>query len=1161
MWTEDQTDAIEAKGGSFLVSAAAGSGKTAVLVQRTIGLLADDKEPVPANKLLIVTFTRAAAAEMRMRLEKALGVLIRENPGNDALRRQSILLSQASIGTMHGFCAETIRNYFHELDISPGFKIITDKQEEELKRRAVEEAIENMLSQEAGERLGDAFSADRDDGGLANAVLELYGYMSSHPFPSRWLSDMAKQYRIEAGVGESPWGRIILHYTVNAAEHCIGLMNTARETVMIDSKLEKAFIPLIENECSEAEAVLKAAKSGDWQVTYEAVKSCSFARMPSVRGYADNPLKIYVQALRTEWKETVEKKLKFLFPTGEEGCREEFALVGDIVDALSQITEDFARRYREKKEEKDFFDYNDLEHKMIELLVDSQGNRTKAAIEISGDYDRIMIDEFQDINAVQELIFKSVSRDESNLFMVGDVKQSIYGFRQAMPEIFIKTRDSYDKYSRKEKNSPAYIVLGKNFRSRKNVTQSVNFVFSQIMHKETGDIEYNREEELVYGASYPEKEGCQTEIHIVKQEDDESVTQAEGRRIAAAIWEMINTGFTVSGRDGERPVEFKDFCILLRSANAHAHDYAAALQKQGIPARATIMGGFFAAREIGVMLSFLRIISNPNQDIPLLTVLLSPIYGFSHDYMLRLRMENPDKTLYAALLQAEDELCKRVIEDIAYYRAACVTLSSNSFIELLYGKTGYLDMVLAMDEGESRLANLQLLQKYARDYEQSGYNGISGFTKFMDRLQENRSDLQAAEAGTNIENSVSIMSVHKSKGLEFPVCIVAGCNRKKRVNTDQVLLHPELGLGIMLPGSEIGVKYRTVSREAVALDNNRRESAEEMRILYVAMTRAKEKLIMISTLKKPEDELAKLASKITHDGISNFAAANSKSFAEWILMCALRHPDGKILREMAGADASIIDDSFKTPWKFVLKDAVSEIHVEIKAETLAEPDMGLYKKIEAAAEYTYTHEGETSIPTKVTASSIAAKEHKTQWTQPLSRPAWLSAKGLTPAERGTALHDYMQYSDFQKAAADPDGELSRLVSDGFLTAEQGGAVNISHIKRFFQSDVGKRILKSKEVEKERRFIVEIPANDVMESNNSTDCMVVLQGAVDCTFIEDGKLHIIDFKTDRIQCVSELLELYTAQILLYAKAMKEVTGLEVGDCILYSMHLDEYVLTK
>lgn len=1158
-WTEAQADAISARKGSVLVAAAAGSGKTAVLVQRAIERLTDPERPTRADRMLIVTFTKAAAAEMRARLERRLYEMLREHPENGLLRRQSILLSQAHIGTVDSFCAEMVREFFHVLEIAPEFKIVSDKQREDLTQEALNETLSDAFETSAFERLADAFTGERDDRRLSAMILQLYEFMQSHPFPESWLEEKTEMFAEPGPIETTPWGRVLLRYAAETAEHCIRVLSAAvREAEhCADEKLSGAFLPALQGDLALAERVRSLAQADSWDELSQFLQTLTFPRRGTLRGYEEDRLKERLELLRGEAKGALQE-LRELFSSDGEACEEELRCTYPLLCDLKRLTLDFSQRYEEKKREKGFLDYSDLEHLAIRLFLQEDGERTSAAREVSRRFDEIMIDEYQDINEVQDSLFRAISQNGENLFMVGDVKQSIYGFRRAMPEIFLRCRRSFPSYDRTLDRYPAAIVLDRNFRSRNSVTDSVNFVFSRLMSRDMGDIDYTGEEQLVCGAAYPEKDDCETELLLLEREAGMPAEEAEASAIARRIREMLADGFTVCEGGEERPAHYGDFCILLRSANKYAHRYAQELVKRGIPAKASITGGFFAAPEVAVMLSLLRVVDNPNQDIPLLAVLMSPIYGFTADDMAALRLENRDIPLYLSLLRAagEEKRCAQVVSDIARYRAVAATMPSDAFVSFLYGKTGYADLVLAMEDGEGRLSNLHLLQRYAREYEASGYNGISGFVRFLDRLRQSDSDLQAAEAPAGEEHMVRIMSIHKSKGLEFPVCIVAGCGRNFITDHSDVLLHPELGLGVKLRDPILPARFTTAAREAIRLETARNEASEELRVLYVAMTRAKEKLILVGSGSGLQRALPKLAAQVTEQGISPYAVRSVRNAAHWLLLCALNHPDGAVLRQMAGAEETPVCREGYTPWKISLETCKpEELPAEAAAAELpADPEPELLERLKQQVNYCYPYENQQGIPAKVSASKLTAGQAEEQWRS-LPRPAWLGEKGLTPAERGIALHDYMQYADFRAAAEDAAKELMRLREKHYLTPEQAEAVDLARVRKFFSGSLGKRVLASQELQKERRFTAEIPAS-MAGAVGAEDVSVILQGAVDCTFTENESLHIIDFKTDKINTVSELWERYETQIRLYACAMEQVTGLRVGELFLYSTYLSE-----
>lgn len=1151
-WTRAQLDAIEARRGTVLVAAAAGSGKTAVLVERAIKRLTDPWEPLPADRLLIVTFTKAAAQEMRARLEQRLFTLTRERPGDPLLRRQGLLLPQAHIGTVDSFCAEMVREFFHLLGIAPGFKILSDKREEELQAQALEEAVQAAFEAGTVTELADAFTGERDDRKLMHMVQVLYRFMQSHPFPEKWLGEKVGQYeRGDAG----PWEQAVLEYAKETADYCAGLLAAGIEAAAQDVKLEENFGPVLGADRQAFLRLRDACARGDWDRAVELLGGYSPSRRKPLRGYKEDPLFARLEACRKEAAKALEPLEKCLC-TEEEDNRRELLAAAPLLKSLQALVLDFSRRYTEKKRERDFLDYSDLEHLAIQLFCREDGSPTPVAGEVAERFGEIMIDEYQDINEVQDLLFRAVSQGERNLFMVGDVKQSIYGFRRAMPEIFLRRRDLFPLYERERDAYPATVVLDRNFRSRREVTESVNFVFSQLMSQAAGDIDYTGEERLVCAAPFEGKPGCETVLLLIDRQEEEA-EKAEAAAIARTIKGMMEKGFTVSTAQGERPAVWGDFCILLRSANKYAHRYAQELAALGVPARAASAGGFSGAREVQAVLSLLRVIDNPNQDIPLLAVLMSPLYGFTVSDCARLRGGDKKVPVYISLLRGaeEDPRCRRVVAEVGELRSLAATMPADAFLSLLYGRTGWPDMVLAMEDGAARLENLRLLQRYAQEYEGSGYHGLSGFVRFLDRLRDNGADLQAAELVPEDGSAVPIMSVHRAKGLEFPVCIVAGCGRNFVCDgREDILLHPSLGLGVKLKDPAHPARYTTTAREAIALESARGAAAEELRVLYVAMTRAKEKLVLVGSGKKMGALVEKLAMRAAGSGVSPYLVRMAKNALEWLILCALHHPDGGELRKDVGAeDLPVKYDDF-TSWDIRLKEyAAMPLQEEAEAVEAEAPDLEMAGRMRKRAEFCYPYGGQMDIPAKVAASKLAAEQGAAGEVS-LSRPAWMGEKGLTPAERGIALHEFMQFADFAAAAADPGKELRRLVEKAWLTPEQGEAVDLHRVRAFFRGEIGKRVLAADEIVKERRFTVSVPSRMVREGTEGEESL--LQGAVDCTFLEGGRLHIIDFKTDRVEAVEELWQRYQVQIRLYAYAMEQATGYEVGDLVLYSTYLSE-----
>lgn len=1170
-WTPAQADAIHARGGTLLVSAAAGSGKTAVLVQRVIERITDEHNPSDADRLLVVTFTRAAAAEMRERIAQQLSRLLAQDPANTALQRQQILLGGAHISTVHSFCSELVRENFYKLNISHDFRIADDGEMAILRGEAITQVLENRYTAAEPDfyELVEAFSSDRDDSRLIRAVNQLYDFIRSHPFPQRWLREKAAMYSDPGPVQNTPWGECLLSFALEACDYGISLAQDSLLAMQADEKLCAAYTEAYQSDLAGLLALRGAAEQRDWDAVGHLAANFSFTRLKAVRGYGEDPLKLRLSACRDEIKATV-KKLAALFASTLQDCADDLRVLSPVVEQLFSVTTEFSDTLDGAKAERRIADFGDLEHWALRLLVretESGYERTEEAQELSRRFDEIMVDEYQDTNEAQDLLFRAISQDEKNQFLVGDVKQSIYSFRQAMPRIFLQRRAEFAAYDRQKDQYPACIVLDQNFRSRPTVTDAVNFVFGQLMSAQAGDVEYSGTERLVAGASYPSQTGCETRLDIIDLAlgtgTEDAMELLESRHIAETILQMVAGGFQVTEGGVTRPAVFRDFCILLRSANRYAARYARELQLCGVPAWADSSSGFFEAPEVSAMLSLLRVIDNPVQDIPLLAVLASPIYGFTPDELGEVRLYSPQAPLYLALtagVDAGNERCARVLRELDEFRSLAATLPSDRLLHSIYRKTGYQTLVQAMTNGEQRLSNLQLLMEYAKKYEASGYNGLSGFIRFIDRLQEQNGDLPGASTISEASNVVRVMSIHKSKGLEFPVCIVAGCSRRFNKERGDALLHPELGLGVKRKEQNGLARITTLPREAIALEQERQSMSEELRVLYVAMTRAREKLILLTTVRNLDKTLATLAPQLTaQERISPYVVRSASSISDWILSCALRHPAGGTLRDRALCGGELAVACPGEPWQIrILPPTAAEQGEgeQVQEQPAPPPDPQLMESLLKQIDFVYPDAALFGVPAKVSASELAA-ESAGEGYAVLSRPAFLGKSGLTPAERGTALHQFMQFADYAAAAQDPEKELQRLQSGGFLSQQEGAAVNLRQVKAFFESPIARRMLKAEQSWRELRFTVEIPAARLKEGLPKEQ-QVILQGAVDFAFVEGGEAVIIDYKTDRAASPEELWERYRVQLELYRLAIQRVLELPVKECLLYSFSLGHTV---
>ena len=1169
-WTPDQTDAIRARGGTLLVSAAAGSGKTAVLVQRAIERITDGEAPSDADRLLVVTFTRAAAAEMRSRIQSEVARLLEEDPYNTRLQRQQILLQRAHISTIDSFCSDLVRQNFYLLDVPPDFRILEESEASVLRAESSDETLEEYYGKDDPVFLNfvESFASRRDDAAVAATVGRLYDFIQSHPFPYAWLREKEKLYDPGVPAGRTVWGEAIFADAGEAADYGISALQSAISMMSGEEAVERAYGDAFRGDLAGLTRLRETIRRKDWDGAADKVKSFPHQKLKPLRGYGGSTLKSRVQALRSSAKDAVDE-IAELFSCTQAQCEADIARLRPVVSKLFEVTERFSAVFKGKKREKRALDFSDLEHLALRLLTrESEGgfSYTPAAAEISSQYDEVMVDEYQDTNETQDLLFRAVSHGGKDLFLVGDVKQSIYGFRQAMPQIFLRLRAQFPKYDKSAGRYPACVTLDRNFRSRKGVADAVNFVFRQLMSRQAGELDYTKSEELIPAASYPPDAEPAVELQVVDLsaggEKADSI-RAECEVLAERIQQMTSGKPCIFENGKMRRAVYRDFCILLRSANRPAHEYVRELTALGVPAWAETAGGFFETYEVAAALSMLQVIDNPMQDIPLLSVLMGPVCGFTPDEMAGIRIASRGGRLYPAVVSAAKAGNARAaafLKQTEELRTLAATMPSDRLIRAVFRRTGFTDLVQAMPNGELRLANLRLLLEYARKYESSGYNGLSGFLRFLDRMRRNSGDLSAASALSESANVVRVMSIHRSKGLEFPVCILAGCARRFNTESPPVLLHRELGLGIRLREKN-GILFNTMPRSAVEREIARDGMSEELRVLYVAMTRAKEKLILVTALKNPRRTLEKLASQITGEAkIQPYAVRSAKSISDWLLLCALRHPDGGELRRIAGAEEIVVLPAAE-PWsvRVVSPQPQDEEQAEAEPVPASAPDEGLLKKIEAALDFRYPFAPLRGVCAKVAASELAARSFSAEYAAS-SRPAFLSEKGLTPAERGTALHAYLQFADYRAAVEDPQAELTRLVSQGFLTSAEAQAVDLERVAAFFKSPVARRILASPSVKREFRFAVEIPAGRVEPglAPPFSEEPVVLQGAADCVFAEEEQLVIVDFKTDRTRDPAALWEHYREQLDLYGLAVAQCTGRRVKQCLLYSFFMDREI---
>ena len=1175
-WTTDQRHAIECRKGSVLVSAAAGSGKTTVLVERVIRRLTDEDNPCSAEDLLIVTFTRAATAQMREKIGAAILKRLSEDPTDRHLRRQYMLLPFAKICTIDSFCNDLVRENFHALGISPDYSLLDNETAVIMKNDVCEAMLERAYEEDSDgsfSELSDMMSSGSSDEDFAKLIIKMYDISTAYPFPDLWLDSLIEEYS-QPDINKSCWGGIIKKYVCDMLDYCVSSSNDMMTAMESDPIVADAYGAAVQSDINMY-AELREKVNRDWDEALEAfntVKYMGLGRVP--KGY-ESETKNAVMTARKKLKDLLKKVPNIMCVSSGEHS-EDVRLMRGPVTKLIELVKQFAREYSAEKDKMNSADFSDILHRALNLLAVSDGSggyiKTDLARELSSHYVEILVDEYQDINEAQDMIFRAISADENNLFTVGDVKQSIYRFRQAMPEIFLRRRGT--THSFESGKYPLGITLGSNFRSRVGVTSCVNYIFRQLMSTEAGELEYDDSEALNAAAEYPERDTPDCELHVVTDKGNRADTlEAQARYVARYIDRTVREGKTLVTKGGAlRPASYGDFCILLRTAKNVSSVYANALSERGIPVFSPETGGFFEAAEISFILSLLRVLDNPVQDIPLAAVMLSPLFGFSAGELADIRASAKERLeagetepLYRSVAASADEGNEKAaafLKKVESLRRLSLTLSAGELVRRVCEETGFDAIAGAMPDGERRRLNVGLLCDYAEKYEAAGNLGLSGFIRFIDKVARTSGDLATAARPSENADIVRIMTVHQSKGLEFPICIFADMQHafNERDNTESVLISSSAGLG-MKRRTEDGISvYDTASRRAAVITSERMGRSEEMRVLYVALTRAKENLIMVTSVPNPEKGLAKVAVECGIGERANpFAVLRMNNFSDLVLMALMRHPAADELRKLSGIDVPIFlpeKDRFRL--KVVVSDSESFMTESANEQkTAAKPVF--FDEVQARLDYSDPRSVLSSVPAKRAASDGSERGINREYFAS-SRPAFMSSGGLTPAQRGTATHKFMQFSDYAAARADIESELARLVDGGFLSEDEGKAVNIGAAKRFFMSPLAERIFASDNVMREKKFAALFPAKFFYPelTGEAAEEKIVVQGIADCVFVEDGELVIVDYKTDTGVDAEALLDRYSAQLEIYREALSQALGMPVKETLLYSFFMNSTV---
>ncbi|MCR5636812.1 MAG: helicase-exonuclease AddAB subunit AddA [Clostridiales bacterium] len=1186
-WTPEQQDAIYAKGGSLLVSAGAGSGKTAVLVQRVIEHITNENNPCSVDNLLVVTYTKAAAREMRERIRERLEELAASNDiHSDYYKDQLSRLSGAYISTVHSYCLELIKENFQLLDIEPGFRIADENELEILKSEALTHALDVMYDEctEDFKALANCFLNSKNDLGLQRAILKLYTFLNSHPFPEDWKNEQLSTYSEKDFFTKKQYV-FMRENALETLDFCIELNDIIKAELKADPETDftrdfpngrdekkikalKKSPPLeIALYNSEILEKIRNAAEKDHDTFVSALKKFEKLSLYG-NGLTCNQTYIKFKKYRDFINDNI-MSLTGVFDRNSDDCIEDLSRGLPVVKELFRAVKLFENKYSELKNEKNIADFNDLEHYALKLLAkkDSRGNIifTDIAKRTSEHFYEVMVDEYQDANEVQNMIFRAVSDNDKKLFTVGDVKQSIYRFRQAMPELFMKKSDNYTLYDRENPVFPAKIHLNRNFRSNKKILDAVNFVFSQLMSKKAGEIDYDTSEYLLTDRNDNEKSPSADYIMIDTSETDETNDVIEARKAAEIIKEEMANGFIISKNGDTVKPSYSDFCILLRKTSKQAATYVTELLNAGIPAVSAVKDSFFNCREINIIMSMLRVIDNPKQDIPLTAVMMSPLYGFTADDMAICRCNLKKGAIYDAVcLMAESETkFREFLDDIKHYRNMSSAMHTDELINLIYAEKSVYAIIGSMPGGENGINNLNYLREYASEYEKNGFKGLNGFIRFMDKLSESDKELTSAtQIKGSATNAVSVMSIHMSKGLEFPICILGQlASAFKSDSGENMLINNEMGIGFKQSKTLRECRYSTFMHKTLSSFIKKSELSEELRILYVAMTRARDRMYFLHTCKNPAEKLYSAYSAVSgFEKIPYSLVLSTNNYADWLLMCMAKTYEGaKLIKKLYGADINCMPQN-KGKWNIsVIKYNGELFHSnEKESEPIAKaPDMMLYNELAERFQEKYPYTESTELAVKYSVSDLTKQDPDISGNMFNTRPDFMYAEGLTAAEKGTALHAYMQYCDFTAASKNALDELNRLVSLEYITPEQAQSVNLKLINNFFETDTAKKMLLSKKIYREYRFAVLLQLCDIISGANCNEKAVV-QGAVDCAFEDDNGIVIVDYKTDNVSNMQKLLERYKEQLKLYKTAMQKCTGKPVYKLLIYSFKLNDYI---
>ncbi|AOR22237.1 helicase-exonuclease AddAB subunit AddA [Clostridium taeniosporum] len=1238
-WTDEQLKAITTRDCNLLVAAAAGSGKTAVLVERIIKIITNEENPIDIDKLLVVTFTSAAAAEMRERIANAISKKLDENPTSKNLQKQLTLLNRSNIMTIHSFCLDVIKNNFHKIDLDPSFRICDQTEGILLKMEIIDELFDDKYDEEDVEflRFVEAFSNYKSDNPLKELVLSLYNFTMAGPWPKKWLEESAEEFDIDTleELDRTNWITVLKDSIKIELEGYIKMMQKAIELIEETDGLE----PYFEGFSSELDLIVNAYNNIDSDLSnlYNSLNLISFKRLKTIKKstVSDENVQSLVKQIRDQVKKKISALIEGTFIDAPEKMLENIKKSYSYIKQLTKLTSEFIDRFNAKKKEKNILDFNDLEHLCLKILIEENEKHqivpSTIAYKFKDYFDEVLVDEYQDSNSVQEAIIELVSRKNSdipNVFMVGDVKQSIYKFRQAKPELFI---DKYNNYSLND-GLNRKIQLYKNFRSREEVINGVNYIFKSVMSKTIGELEYTDAEALNLGANFPENKnneevvGGPIEVHILDKSNKEEVNEEpklkedeeeigdinlEARIIVNRINELMSkkdgTTFRVLDKDtGEyRDLKYKDIVILLRATKNWSEVLLDELGLAGIPVYSDTGSGYFESIEIRTIMSLLKVIDNPMQDVPMLSLLSSPIIGLSAEELSDIRLVDNERYFYENIIRITtekliskelQEKCEYILASIDKWRRKSIYMPIDEFIWYLYMDTAYYGYVGAMPNGVLRQANLKVLFQRARQFSDTSFKGLFNFINFINKLTKSSGDMGSAKILGENEDVVRIMSIHKSKGLEFPVVFLAGTGKNFNLMdlNNKILYHEELGLGPEYINLENRTSITTLPKEAIKKRMKLETLSEEMRILYVAFTRAKEKLIITGAVRNTEKSIEKWinSSVLDKEVVLPYEVSKGKSYLDWIGMALCKHKDGEILRRKLGFSSEMCKDDLSN-WKISIWNK-NELNIDDEIEENKDDDemkisildrdidSKIKNEVYRRLSYEYEFKESTKLTSNVSVSDLKRRnmeedidtleifdfKEDTDEKKDVITPKFLQEeKGLSAAERGTAIHFVMKKIDLNRVNTliEIKKQLNELYDEEFILQEEYSSINPYRILNFFKSDLGKKMLQiyneGGKIYREVPFYTEISSLKVDESlpEKYSKEKIRLQGIVDCFFKYDDKLILLDYKTDYVENEEEFKEKYKLQLDYYSQAIFKMIGKKVDKKYLYSFYLEKEIL--